>query len=34
MWDALFFFLTLVCFASGVLYVRACVGLKGERDRA
>jgi hypothetical protein len=32
MWDALFVILTLVCFGSGVLYVNACVRLKGERN--
>jgi hypothetical protein len=31
MWDTLFIILTFVCFAVGVLYVRACVRLKGER---
>ena len=33
MWDMLFILVTLACFASGVLYVRGCVRLKGERGR-
>lgn len=33
MWDVLFVFISIVCFASGVLYVYACgwLWLKGER---
>ena len=36
MWDLLFIFITLACFTTGVLYVRACVRIgmraKGERN--
>lgn len=32
MWDTLFILISLACFATGVLYVRACVRLKGERS--
>lgn len=31
MWDVLFVFISIVCFASGVVYVYACGWLKGER---
>lgn len=34
MWDTLFIFLTFACFAAGVLYVRACERIKGERNHA
>lgn len=34
MWDILFIFLTFACFAAAVLYVRACVRIKRERNHA
>lgn len=34
MWDTLFVILTFACFATAVLYVRACVRIKGERNHA
>jgi hypothetical protein len=35
MWDVLFIVITLTCFTSGVLYVRACqrIGKRPKEDR-
>ena len=32
MLDALYILITVACFATGILYVRACARLKGERN--
>ena len=34
MGDTFCVLITLACFATGVLYVRACALLRGERDHA
>ena len=34
MWDTFCVLISLACFSAGVLYVRACALLRGERDHA